>query len=150
MAEGKRQRQRLILVLRLIAIGDFCAIVAVFLPTSAMSVVHETMGLGALPDEPIVGYLARSASILYALHGAILFYVSLNVDRYESLIRFLGLAIACCGLAFWIVDQFEDLPLWWRIGEGPLVIGLGAVIWWFNRNYVRISRTAEPNAETET
>jgi hypothetical protein len=137
MEPRQPQRTRLIWILRLIAIGDFAAIVAVFLPTSVMSIGHEWLGLGPLPDEPIVGYLARSTSIFYALHGSILFFVSRDVDRYEPIIRFLGIAIAACGLAFWIADQFQDLPLWWRIGEGPLVIGLGASIWLANRSYVR-------------
>lgn len=141
MTPSQRKRRRLVFVLRLIAIGDLAAVAAVFLPASVLSIGHEWLGLGPLPDAPIVGYLARSTSILYSLHGATLLFVSRDVDRYEPVIRFLAIAIAACGSALWIVDQFEDLPLWWRLGEGPLVIGLGVAIWWANRSYQR-----EPNA----
>lgn len=134
---GRPQRLRLIVVLRLIAFGDFAAIVAVFLPTSVMSWGHEWLGLGPLPTEAIVGYLARSTAIFYALHGSLLFFVSTDVVRYQPVIRFLGIAIFCCGIAFGITDQFEPLPIWWRIGEGPLVMSLGAAIWASNRSFAQ-------------
>lgn len=42
------------------------ALFAVVIPQWCMVEIHCLLGLGELPDRPIVGYLARSASALYA------------------------------------------------------------------------------------
>ena len=58
------------------------ALGAVVMPFELMNVIHQQMGLGELPHVPIVGYLTRSISALYALHGALLvFMASLMLGR---------------------------------------------------------------------
>ena len=44
--------------------------------------IHRQVGLGELPQVPIVGYLTRSISALYALHGALLVFMAGDVRRY--------------------------------------------------------------------
>ena len=48
--------------LRLIAVTTFVAVVFVVAPYSWMNAIHSWLGMGDLPDEPIVGYLSRSSS----------------------------------------------------------------------------------------
>ena len=61
------------------------------LPFAWMDAVHrEALGLGSLPDVPITPYLARSLSLLYALHGAIVLGVTHDWPRYRPVVPFLA------------------------------------------------------------
>jgi len=55
--------------LRVLGVTDTLAFIAVVMPTTWIQWGHQWSGLGEFPDAPIAGYLARSASALYALHG---------------------------------------------------------------------------------
>ena len=89
---------------------------------------HRAAGLGELPAAPIVGYLARSASVLYALHGALVVYLSFDVERYWSLIRFLALLALVHGAIIMAIDWSEALPFWWRCLEGPGFAATGSLV----------------------
>lgn len=104
------------------------AMFAVFMPQTWMNEIHRLLGLGELPDVPIVGYLARSASALYALHGALLIVVSLDVRRYLGIIRFLGGANLVMGVLFFGMDWAVGMPWSWTLCEGPPVFAFGVVL----------------------
>ncbi len=97
------------------------------MPYSWMNAVHEFLGMGTLPDEPIVGYLARSTSAFYAALGAIAWVVSFDLRRYRPLVTGLGVAFLAFGAMLLAVDWIEGLPLWWKVVEGPLVMGFGVL-----------------------
>ena len=127
--EKQDQRDRLLaLFLRVVGIADLLAIVAVFLPNECLSWAHETVGLGAWPQGRIVGYLARSTSLLYGIHGALLLVLANDVTHYRSLIRWYGKVISVAGLLLIGVDIAESMPLWWTVFEGAAVVGIGVVI----------------------
>jgi hypothetical protein len=71
--------RHLALLLRGIGCLDLLALIAVVMPRHWMDVAHQWAGLGSIPREPIVGYLARTASALYALHGAMVLFMSFDV-----------------------------------------------------------------------
>lgn len=130
-------RQRpLASVLRAIGCLDCLALLAVVMPQHWMDVAHAWLGLGPIPREPIVGYLARSASALYALHGASIVFVSFDVDRYGPLIRFLALAALVHGAIILGIDLAEQLPPAWRYGEGPAFAATGALVLWLQQKPV--------------
>ena len=115
-------------ILRFFGTMSLLAIPFIFVPYSVMDGIHRDMlRLGALPDEPIVGYLARSLSAFYALLGAIMWKVSFDVRHYRSFLTFLSGAIALFGAALLFIDRYEGLPALWQWWEGPLTIVLGAV-----------------------
>ena len=66
MLTGSRAKKLLRSILIFNGILTLCALPAVFLPTSLMDSTHRQLGLGPLPDGPIVQYLARSVAGLYA------------------------------------------------------------------------------------
>ena len=98
------------------------------MPQEWMALGHRWAGLGELPPEPIVGYLARSTSALYGLRGAILLYVSFDVERYWSLICFLAAAAIAHGAALVWIDLGEGLPRWWAAVEGPSLAATGIIV----------------------
>ncbi len=106
------------------------ALGAVVMPFDWMNVIHRQAGLGELPHVPIVGYLTRSISGLYALHGALLVFLARDVRRYLSVVRFLAVAGAAFGAMMLAIDCAVGMPLPWAVCEGPFVVLLSAIILW--------------------
>jgi hypothetical protein len=124
---SKGQRA-LALTLRCLGAVDLLALAAVVLPRPWMAAGHAVLGLGALPAEPIVGYLARSASALYGLHGAMILFLSFDVVRYARLITFLAVAALLHGAVMFGIDVAEGMPAWWTAVEGLSFATTGAVV----------------------
>jgi hypothetical protein len=116
------------LVLRFVGIVDSFAVVAIFLPLEWMATIHAWLGLGVMPEQPIVNYLTRSASSMYALHGAMILFVSTDVRRYAPLIRFLAIAALIHGVALFLIDTLAGMPGFWIVLEGPTVIATGIIV----------------------
>jgi hypothetical protein len=108
----------LVVVLRALGGLDLCALGAVVLPLRWMAAAHAWLGLGAMPEGPLVGYLVRSASALYALHGATVLFISFDVRRYWNLITFLAAAAVLHGILMLGIDLAEGMPVWWTSVEG--------------------------------
>jgi len=116
------------LFLRIIGTASLFAVVAVVMPYSWMNTIHQWLGMGQLPTEPIVGYLARSTSAFYALFGGLLWAVSFDLQRHLLVLRYLGAAVILFGAALFAIDLLEGMPLYWSLCEGPIDIGFGIVI----------------------
>lgn len=117
-------------VLRCVGTVSLLALVAVVMPYSWMNATHQWLGLGRLPDQPIVGYLARSLSAFYALLGGLLWALSFDLRRHRPTLCYLGGAIMVFGAMLTGIDWVERLPLYWRGWEGPWVMVIGAAIAW--------------------
>ena len=127
--ETRIRKDRLLrLFLTLVGVADLLAIVVVFLPEAWLVWAHEAVGLGSFPQGRIVGYLARSTSLLYGIHGAMLLVLAGDVAHYRALIRWYGRVIAIAGLLLVGVDIAESMPVWWTVFEGVAVVGIGVVI----------------------
>lgn len=120
----------LVWLLRLGGAVMLMALGAVVMPFDWMSLIHARLGLGELPHRPIVGYLTRSASLLYALHGALFLFLSWDLNRYLPVVRFLAVAGIVFGIVVFGIDHFAGMPLWWALGEASSIIVFGVVILW--------------------
>jgi hypothetical protein len=118
----------LIVVLRAFGGLDLLALGAVVMPQPWMAAGHAWLGLGPLPNAPLVGYLARSASALYALHGALVLFISFDVRRYSRLITFLAAAALVHGAVMAGIDFAVGMPRLWSLGEGPAFAATGALV----------------------
>jgi hypothetical protein len=116
MADG--DARRLAWLLRGLGAFDSCAAVAVVAPRAWLADAHAWLGLGALPDTPVVNYLMRSASALYALFGVIMVLLSFDVRRYWRLIGFLNWAALVHGAVIVWIGIAAGLPAWWPALEG--------------------------------
>ena len=111
------------------------ATIAVFLPVALMATLHQWLGLGDFPDAPITIYLARSTSLLYAMHGAVMFFVAWDFERCEPLVPLLGWLHVVLGIAMIGVDLNAGMPLYWTAGEGlPIALTGGAILWLNDRS----------------
>jgi hypothetical protein len=98
-----------------------------------MNTIHQWLGLGELPAEPIVGYLARSTSAFYAFFGGLFWCLSFHLNRYRPVIHFLGATSAVFGVVLLFIDLREGLPLYWSLTEGPVGIVFGAIVFVLSR-----------------
>jgi len=120
-------------MLRFFGTMSLLAIPFIFVPYSVMNDIHQQLQLGTLPDDPIVGYLARSLSALYALIGALFWRISFDLRRYRSLVTYLCGALIALGGVLCFIDWSEGLPTAWKLWEGPFIIVAGTVMWSLSR-----------------
>jgi hypothetical protein len=104
------------------------AAAALFLPRESMIAINASLGLAPLPDVPIVYYLARSTSALYALRGVIYFLAASDPVRYRPLVVLIGVTNLLYGVALGGIGATAGMPLWWTGVESPFVIVTGLVL----------------------
>lgn len=135
-----RTEKTLALLLQLTAGLLLVALVPAMMPLSWMVAIHRWVGgVEHFFDAPLASYLARSLSAMYAIHGSLLLYVSFDVRRYLPVIRFLMIVSVVFGAGMIVLDCAVGMPLWWIVGEGPLIILLAAWLLWL---VARIERQA--------
>lgn len=104
------------------------AFAATLLPVSSMAKAHEWLGLGEFPDRPITAYLARSTSLLYGVHGVMMFYTGLTIQQHWRFIPVFGWLHVLTGASVFLFDLFAPMPMYWLILEGPPVAMLGVLL----------------------
>ena len=119
-----RNERLLQAVLRLIAVSEFFAILAVFMPVSWMARTHELIGLGPFPDAPLVPYLARHLSAFYAIHGGFVWVASCDVRRHAQVVRYIAWSGVAFAVFITVLDLHTGFPWYWWAAEGP---GLGVL-----------------------
>ena len=93
------------------------AVFAFVMPRSWMGVVHEWLGMGTLPDQPIVEYLARSTSALCALYGGLLWVLATDVRRYARAITYQAVALIALSTVGACFGLWAGMPAWWMLGD---------------------------------
>jgi hypothetical protein len=104
------------------------AAIAVFLPRETMQSVNTQLGLAPLPDVPIVYYLARSTSALYALRGMMYFLAAADPIRYRPLIVLIAVTNIAFGIAMAGIGTTAGMPAWWTGIESPFIVVTGVVL----------------------
>jgi hypothetical protein len=132
--------------LRLFGSIDLLAVAAVAMPQPWMRQVHEACDFGPFPEGGLTVYLARSHSLLFAFHGALLWAISADVVRYRPLIGLLGAGAVTVGTVQFAIDAAVGVPWWWQASEGPVFAGTGLwlLYWWRRAGIVPGSRPARP------
>ena len=120
----------LVVLLRTSGIVLLTALIPAVMPFGWMDAIHQRLGMGKLPDVPITGYLTRSLSAMYALHGALVIFVSLDIRRYLPVVKCLAVLSIIFGAGLLVLDVMVGMPLLWVLAEGPSVIVLGGVLLW--------------------
>ena len=125
-----RYEKALVLILRLDAILLLVALIPSMMPFAWMKDIHRYLGMGELPDGPIIGYLARSLSVMYAMHGAVLLFVSLDVRRFVPVVKFIAVLGILFGLSMTALDIAVGMPAFWIICEGPFIVVMYCIVLW--------------------
>lgn len=123
-----KPERMLVVLLRAIAVAAALAVVPVFMPHAWMDACHRWLGLGPLPEKPVIVYLTRSLSAMYVFHGGLLWIVAGDVRRYAALVTYLAAAFTAFGIVTLWIDVHAGLPWPWVASEGPLGIAFGVAM----------------------
>ncbi len=115
------------------------ALPPVFFPLEWMQAIHRFLGMGELPELPIISYLARSLSALYAFFGLLAVYVSFDTKRYLPVIRLQAGAGVVFGAGMILMESAIGMPPAWTYSEGPIVLIVCGVMLWLTRQVERAS-----------
>lgn len=120
----------LVVLLRIAGVLLLTAVIPALMPFAWMKDIHRLLGMGELPEGPILGYLARSLSAMYALHGGVILFVSLDVRRYLPVVNCLAVLGVMFGLGMLLLDVMIGMPPQWTACEGPFITLLSGVLLW--------------------
>jgi hypothetical protein len=135
MAQIMTGREKMLaFLLRATGLVMVSAAVFVFCPLHWMNAIHQMLGLGSLPTGPVMEYLARTESALYAYLGAMLFFISFDLPRYRPLLRFLAWIGILFSIGVTVLDAKLGLPAFWIAGEGSFTLLLCVVLLFLTRD----------------
>lgn len=109
------------ILLRLFGGVSALAVFAVVMPWRWMALVHDWLGMGVLPQKPIVEYLARSTSGLCAFYGGLLLVLATDVRRYARIIRFQATAMMLLTIVGAMFGLRAGMPAWWMLSDAVSV-----------------------------
>src|SRR2546425_5938583 len=89
------------------------ALVPFVMPRSWMAMVHEWLGMGVLPDQPVVEYLARTTSALYGLLGGLYLVLATDVRRFARAITYSAVAALLISAVNTALCLRAGMPTWW-------------------------------------
>jgi len=130
-------------LLRLVGTAALFALVGLLMPTGWMALCHEWLGLGELPEGPVLEYLARSTSAFYALVGGLLWVLSTDVKRYARVITYVAVGGLLFSVAILVTDIVAALPTFWTVGETAANFATCIAILVLQRNIRRSADTPE-------
>lgn len=120
-------------LLRFCGVMMLLALPAVFFSAAVMDAVHQSLGLGKLPEGPIVLYLARALSVFYAGFGMLTLLISSDTARYRPIITWWGLVSIVLGGLLVAIEWSAGLPAAWMTGEFLASVVAGAAVLWLQR-----------------
>lgn len=123
----------ILVILRIIGVGALFALPAVFLPYDWMNAIHGAVGLGMLPEAPIVDYLAHSLSAFYFLLGVVTLYISRDIRCYRDLVTLWAVLGGASGILLIGIDVAAGMPASWTLSEGPPAIATALLVLWLQR-----------------
>lgn len=127
-------RQRLLAwLLRFAGLVEILAFIAVVMPRSWMETSHTWLGLGEMPDGPLIMFMIRQASYTYGVHGISLWVIASNVERFRLLVLLNGISFLVAGPIFFLIDYTSGMPLWWAVADPLACAFFGAALLWLSR-----------------
>ena len=122
-------RERLLVwLLRLAGLVEILAFISVVMPRSWMEISHEWLGMGVMPDGPLVMFMIRQASYAYGMHGISLWILASDVVRFRPLIIFNGVAFLLAAPVFFLIDYTTGIPFWWTIFDSLACGSIGVAL----------------------
>jgi hypothetical protein len=110
-----------------------------------MEISHAWLGLGEMPDGPLLMFMIRQASYTYGVHGLSLWLIATDVERFRPFVVFNGIAFLLAAPVFFLIDLTSGMPLWWAASD-PVSCGfLGAALLWLalHKSPTRSAKGAE-------
>lgn len=111
------RKRLLVWLLRVVGAVEILAFIAVVMPRSWMEISHEWLGMGVMPDGPLVMFMIRQASYAYGMHGISMFVIASNVVRFRPFVILNGISFLLAAPVFFLIDYTSGIPFWWTIND---------------------------------
>jgi hypothetical protein len=117
-------------LLRLVGLTEVLAFVAVIMPRSWMEFSHSWLGMGPMPQGPLLMFMIRQASYAYGMHGVSLWFLASDPKRFRPLLLLNGFSFLLAGPVFFLIDSTTGMPWWWTAGDSLSCAFFGAALLW--------------------
>ena len=124
-------------LLRLTGAVEVLAFIAVVMPRAWMESGHAWLGLGDMPDGPIIMFMIRQASYAYGMHGVSLWILASDVNRFRQLVTFNGISFLLAGPVFFLIDYYSGMPWFWTAIDSLSCGCFGGALLWLNLGTAR-------------
>jgi hypothetical protein len=115
-------------LLRVAGSVEILSFVSVVMPRAWMETSHAWLGLGEMPEGPVIMFMIRQASYAYGMHGVSLWILASDVIRFRSLIRFNGISFLLAGPVFFLIHYHSGMPWYWTISDSFACAAFGAAL----------------------
>jgi len=115
-------------ILRLSGAVEILAFIAVIMPRSWMEISHAWLGMGEMPNAPVLMFMIRQASYTYGMHGVSLWVLASDVIRFRKLVILNGIAYLLAGPIFFWIDCTTGMPWYWTAIDSLGCLCFGAAI----------------------
>ena len=115
-------------ILRLSGAVEILAFFAVIMPRSWMEISHAWLGMGEMPNGPVLMFMIRQASYTYGMHGVSLWVLASDVNRFRKLVILNGIAFLLAGPIFFWIDYTTGMPWYWTLIDSLGCGSFGAAI----------------------
>jgi len=103
------------------------------MPHSWMEISHRWLGMGKMPDGPLIMFMIRQASYTYGMHGISLWVLATDVVRFRKLVILNGVAFLLAGPIFFLIDYTSGMPWYWTVIDSLGCGFFGAALLLLNR-----------------
>jgi hypothetical protein len=108
-----------------------------------MDMFHRRLMQSPLPEGPIVQYLARTVSALYAAFGSLTLLIAYDLRRFAPLVTWWGIVAILFGLTLLWVDLNAPMPAHWTWGEVPYTVLTGLLVLILQRHMRPLSAASQ-------
>lgn len=115
-------------ILRIAGATEILAFFAVIMPRSWMEVSHAWLGMGEMPNGPVLMFMIRQASYTYGIHGVSLWVLASDVVRFRKLVILNGIAYLLAGPIFFWIDYTAGMPWYWTLIDSLGCVSFGTAI----------------------
>ncbi len=106
------------------------SLVPLFFPTEWLQHIHDLLGIGKAPQQPIFEYMARSLCAMYFAHGIFVLAVASDVQRYWPFVRVIAVLNMLLSFILFVTDISAELPKLWIAFEGPPILAGALILLW--------------------
>ncbi|MEY4485181.1 MAG: hypothetical protein RL693_2633 [Verrucomicrobiota bacterium] len=114
--------------LRFVAIVQMLTFAVVFMPLSWIEVWHHWLGMGVMPDDPVLRYVIRGASYVQGAVGVLIWVMATDVIRYRPLIVTVAVINLASAPVFYLIDAIAGMPRFWCIFDFAYCFLAGGVL----------------------
>jgi cell division protein FtsW (lipid II flippase) len=104
------------------------ALAAAVMPYRQIALIHQWLGLGRFPHEPIAEYLARLASCLYALLGGLAIVLGTDVRASRRAISYLAVAFPAASALMLATCWNSGMPLLGLLTDLGSTVGFAGTV----------------------